>query len=170
MRAGGISYAHMHTMMRPLGGPERVSTAITLAFALLASPSATDATTYHPRAAWMGECGWGITISLSAVNRDGPNGLTNRTITTVEEWNDLVNAFDVAALVAQLVELRTCWVFLCVGSVDGWFVAPNPVLDGILSIPAAESHSSRRNLIADLGAALKGTGIRLGVYLPSNPP
>ena len=138
--------------------------------ALLSAADVVDVAAYQPRAAWMGECGWGITTSLAAYNRDGPNGATNRTITNVEEWNDLVNAVDVTALVAQLVELQACWLFLAIGSTDGWFVAPNPVLDSILNISAADSHSSRRNLIADLGAALKGTGIRLGVYLPSNPP
>eukprot|EP01052_Picozoa_sp_SAG31_P059767 SAG31_NODE_19024_length_614_cov_0.916505_1_plen_87_part_10 len=57
-----------------------------------------------------------------------------------------------------------------VGAIDGWYVAPNAVLDEILNDTAATSKASRRNLIADLGTALQGTGIRLGVYLPANPP
>ena len=39
-----------------------------------------------------------------------------------------------------------------------------------MGIQPSASHSSTRNLILDLGNALHGTGIRLGVYLPANPP
>lgn len=68
---------------------------------------------YRPRAAWMAS-GWGVTLSLGAHNRDGPNGATNRTIATVAEWNEVVNGFDVAGTVAQLVEVKASWVFLAV--------------------------------------------------------
>jgi hypothetical protein len=118
----------------------------------------------------MGECGWGVTLSLGASNRDGPNGATNRTIKDVAEWNQLVDGFDVAGTVMQLVEVKACWVFLAVGAVDGWFLAPNPIFDEIMNNTPATSRASRRNLVADLGIALQGTGIRLGVYLPANPP
>jgi hypothetical protein len=137
--------------------------------ALLLHALGTTATSYRPRAAWMGECGWGVTLSLDPHNRDGPNGATNRTIKSAAEWNALVDGFDVAATVAQLVEVRACWVFLAVGAVNGYFVAPNPVFDEIMNL-STPSRTSRRNLVTDLGAALAGTGIRLGVYLPSNPP
>eukprot|EP01052_Picozoa_sp_SAG31_P059768 SAG31_NODE_19024_length_614_cov_0.916505_2_plen_85_part_00 len=58
--------------------------------------------------------GWGVTLSLGASNRDGPDGATNRTIATVAEWNEVVDGFDVAGTVAQLIEVKACWVFLAV--------------------------------------------------------
>lgn len=57
-----------------------------------------------------------------------------------------------------------------IGAIDGWYTAPNSVLVDIFNDTAITSKASRRNLVADLGAALQGTGIRLGVYLPANPP
>ena len=72
---------------------------------------------YRPRAAWMAS-GWGVTLSLGAHNRDGPNGATNRTIATVAEWNEVVDGFDVGGTVAQLVDVKASWVFLAVRRIN----------------------------------------------------
>ena len=58
-----------------------------LLVALIMASGAAAGSGYRPRAAWMGDCGWGVTTSLKANNRDGPGGATNRTIQTAEEWN-----------------------------------------------------------------------------------
>lgn len=85
-----------------------------------------------------------------------------------EEWNARVDAFDVELLAAQLREVGADYFCITIGQNSGHYCSPNPVYDQLVGI--SPSKCSRRDLIADLGAALEPQGIDLWVYLPSGAP
>ena len=51
---------------------------------------------------------------------------------------------------------------------SGWYLGPNKAYDDFAG--HSPPHTSRRDLISDLHAALAPRNIRLGVYLPYGPP
>lgn len=85
-----------------------------------------------------------------------------------EEWNARVDAFDVELLAAQLREVGADYFCITIGQNSGHYCSPNPVYDQLVGI--SPSKCSRRDLIADLAAALEPQGIDLWVYLPSGAP
>jgi hypothetical protein len=87
---------------------------------------------------------------------------------SVERWNQLVDAFDVEALADQLQSVGAAYHILTIGQNSGYYLAPNAVYDEITGV--RPSRLSRRDLVADLAAALQKRGIRLIVYLPSGAP
>ncbi len=88
--------------------------------------------------------------------------------TSVEDWNRQVDAFDVEGLAKQLAEIGTPYFFLTIGQNSGHYCAPNETYDRIVGI--RPSKCSKRDLIADLAAALAPHKIRMMVYLPSGAP
>jgi hypothetical protein len=89
-------------------------------------------------------------------------------VASVEEWNRLVNGFDVEALAGQLQSVGAAYYIITIGQNSGYFLAPNAAYDRLVGI--RPSKCSRRDLVADLAVALEKRGIKLIVYLPSGAP
>ncbi|HZQ56221.1 MAG TPA: hypothetical protein VFB14_28785 [Bryobacteraceae bacterium] len=87
---------------------------------------------------------------------------------SVDEWNKLVDNFDVDALAGQLQSAGASWYQISIGQNSGYYLAPNARYDKLTGI--SPSKCSRRDLVADLYKALHPRGIRLMVYLPSGAP
>jgi len=87
---------------------------------------------------------------------------------TVEQWNDLVDHFDVDAHAKQIQAVGAKYHIFTIGQNSGFYVSPNATYDRIVGI--TPSHCSRRDLIADLAEALHKRGIRFIAYLPSGAP
>ena len=80
-----------------------------------------------------------------------------------------VNDFDVPRLVKRLKELPAEYLLLTLGQNSGYFCAPNAAYE-LRAGYAAGSHCATRDIPAEIIAALKGTDIRFGLYLPCQPP
>ena len=86
----------------------------------------------------------------------------------VAAWNKEVDAFDVKGLAAQLAQVGAGYFYLTLGQNSGYYCSPNAAYDA--RVGRVPSHCSRRDLIADLAAALAPYDIPLLVYLPSHAP
>jgi hypothetical protein len=115
----------------------QLSFSLVLVSSLLASgPSARE----QDRAAWMKEARWGVMNHYLAdwIARGEKMNMS------VEQWNSLIDHFDVEGLAQQIESDR--------------YVGIQP------------SKCSRRDLVADLYEALHRRGIKLMVYLPAGAP
>ena len=117
------------------------------------------------RAAWMREAHWGV---MTHYLYDWIAGREGRAEMSAENWNHLVNDFDVEALAAQLKSVGAGWYQISIGQNSGYFLSPNATYDRLTGI--TPSKLSQRDLVADLAAALGKRGIKLMVYLPSGAP
>ena len=113
---------------------------------------------------WFHDARWGVFLHYL----DARAGDTNASPTTSEEWNARVDSFDVERLANQLAEVGAGYLGITLGQNSGHFCSPNATYDSIVGI--APSKCSRRDLIADLHAALEPKGIRLLTYLPAGAP
>ncbi|MBF0245428.1 MAG: hypothetical protein HQL31_09190 [Planctomycetes bacterium] len=113
---------------------------------------------------WFMQAGWGVNIAFMAIEGESAGGAE----IPAQEWNRQVDSFDCEGLAAQLATLGVAYCFLTLGQNSGHFCSPNATYDGIVGI--SPSKCSRRDLPADLAAALAPHGIRLMVYLPSGAP
>ncbi|MBM3213972.1 hypothetical protein FJZ36_03540 [Candidatus Poribacteria bacterium] len=110
----------------------------------------------------MHEAGWGVfTHYLAEVVASGA-------ATSADDWNRLVDSFDVNALADQLAATGARYYFITLGQNSGCYCAPNAAYDRYVGIRS--SKCSRRDLISDLYDVLHPRGIRLCVYLPSGAP
>jgi alpha-L-fucosidase len=119
------------------------------------------------RAAWMADARFGVMnhyLEDWIARREKLEGGRM----TVEQWNDMVDRFDVAAHVSQIESTGAKYHIFTIGQNSGFYVSPNATYDRIVGI--SPSHCSRRDLIADLSDALHARGIKLIVYLPSGAP
>jgi alpha-L-fucosidase-like protein len=116
------------------------------------------------RAAWMKQAQWGVMTHFLAdwIAR------THHIDMNIEEWNKLVDGFDVEALAKQLQSAGAGYYQISIGQNSGYYVAPNAAFDRITGIQP--SKCSRRDLVADLYKAFHKRGIKLMVYLPSGAP
>jgi hypothetical protein len=131
---------------------------VRLALALsLASTAAAQS-----RSVWMREARWGVMTHFLA------EWIAPEAHKTLDDWNRLVDAFDVQALAGQLESVGAKYYLITIGQNSGFYVAPNSTYDKLTGI--RPSKCSRRDLIADLHRALQPKGIRLMVYLPSGAP
>lgn len=106
---------------------------------------------------WFRACGWGVFAHyLTAAD------------TPAQVWNEQVDRFDVEGLAEQLAGIGAPYYFITIGQNSGHYCAPNATYDRLVGIEP--SKCSRRDLIADLYAALNPRGIALLVYLPSGAP
>jgi alpha-L-fucosidase len=87
---------------------------------------------------------------------------------SVDDWNALIDRFDVEGLAEQLHTAGARYHILTIGQNSGFYLAPNPTYDRLTGI--TPSRCSRRDLVADLAAALQKRGIKLIVYLPAGAP
>jgi hypothetical protein len=118
------------------------------------------------RAAWMQEARWGVMTHYLADWIASAEG-RGRSL-SVEEWNDLVDHFDVDALADQLQSVGAGYQILTIGQNSGFYLAPNATYDRFVGIQPGKC--ARRDLVADLARALQRRGIKLIVYLPAGAP
>jgi len=116
------------------------------------------------KAAWMKEARWGVMNHYLAdwiARRDGMR-------MSVEQWNDLIDEFDVEGLANQIESVGAGYYLITIGQNSGYYLAPNATYDSYVGIQP--SRCSRGDLVADLYEALHKRGIKLMVYLPSGAP
>lgn len=93
---------------------------------------------------------------------------THQSISSVDDWNRCVDAFDVEGLALHLRELNAGHVIITLGQNSGYYCAPNATYDAIVN--QKPSRLSDRDIVCELGIALRSAGIRVLVYLPSHAP
>jgi Alpha-L-fucosidase len=116
------------------------------------------------RASWMADARFGVMTHYLADWRQKTDGVSM----SVESWNDLVDHFDVDGLAAQLESVGASYHILTIGQNSGYFASPNAAYDRLVGIRPTKL--SKRDLIADMAAALSKRGIRLIAYLPGGAP
>jgi hypothetical protein len=115
--------------------------------------------TGHPeqRTRWFADAGWGAFAHyLTSAEMDAAT------------WDQQVAAFNVDGLAYQLASARVPYFFITIGQNSGHYCAPNATYDRLTGI--APSRCSKRDLVADLAAALSDRGIKLCAYLPAGAP
>lgn len=116
------------------------------------------------RANWMKRAKWGVMTHYLA---DWQTQVHNLNM-SVDEWNKLIDNFDVEGLAEQLKSVGASYYQISIGQNSGYYLSPNPTYDKLTGIQP--SKCSRRDLVSDLYKALNKRGIRLMVYLPSGAP
>ena len=119
------------------------------------------------RAAWMRQARWGVMTHYLADWIARGEKMSGGKM-TVEEWNKLVDHFDVEGLAKQLESVGAGYYQITIGQNSGFYLSPNAVYDRYVGIEP--SRCARRDLVADLYEALHKRGIRLMVYLPAGAP
>lgn len=110
---------------------------------------------------WFQDAGFGIMVHYlkEAIVPDGG----------AEEWNIIVDSFNVDKFASQVIEAGARYVMFTLGQNSGYYCAPNKAFDKAIGIGAGEL-CSERDLPKDLIKALNKYNIPLILYLPSNPP
>ena len=85
-----------------------------------------------------------------------------------EDERHLVERFDVAGLKRQLVSMGVDCFMFALGQNNNFYNAPNATYARIAG-SGSPTAFSKRDLPAEIIAALKGTGIRFGLYSPCQP-
>jgi alpha-L-fucosidase len=116
------------------------------------------------RAAWMQHARWGVMTHYLADWQSRVHHLTM----DVEQWNRMVDGFDVEGIARQLQTAGAKYYQISIGQNSGYYLSPNSTYDHLTGIMPTKC--SRRDLVADLYEALHKRGIRLMVYLPSGAP
>jgi hypothetical protein len=116
------------------------------------------------RAAWMKAAKWGVMTHYLADWQAKSHNLN----LTVDEWNKLIDNFDVEGMADQLQSVGVSYYQISIGQNSGYYLAPNPAYDKITGIQP--SKCSHRDLVAALAEALEKRNIKLIVYLPSGAP
>jgi hypothetical protein len=112
----------------------------------------------------MQDAQWGVMTHYLADWQARVNKLT----ISVEQWNKMVDGFDVEKMAGQLHAAGASYYQISIGQNSGYYIAPNPTYDKLTGIQPGKC--SRRDLVSDLYEALHKQGIRLMVYLPSGAP
>jgi len=114
------------------------------------------------RTQWFHDAQWGVFAHyLSDIALQGREA-------SPEEWNKVIDAFDVNALAEQLASVGAKYFVLTLGQNSGYYLAPNDTYDKHVGI--VPSRCARRDLVSDLADALAPKGVRMMVYLPSGAP
>jgi hypothetical protein len=118
------------------------------------------------RAAWMQDprYAWGVMTHYLADWQARVNQLE----ISVEQWNKMVDGFDVEAMAKRLEQAGAGHYQISIGQNSGYYLSPNAVYDRIVGI--SPSKCARRDLVADFYEPLHGRDIKLMVYLPSGAP
>ena len=81
-----------------------------------------------------------------------------------EEWNRLVDGFDVNGFAEQMAESKVGWVIFCLDDpYFAWPCSPNKAFSEFTGYAPGEK-CSRRDLILELSNALNAKGVRLICY------
>lgn len=135
--------------------------AIMLLFSALSVARASE------RTAWMQQARWGVMAHYLADWRARVDGEP----ASIAHWNALIDNFNVEKLADQLASVGAGYFLITIGQNSGYYLAPNTTYDKLTGVDSpSDSKCSRRDLVADLHAALSGRGIKLMVYLPSGAP
>lgn len=113
---------------------------------------------------WFLQSRWGVASHYLADSASCQHSIA----LSVADWNWQIDTFDVQGLARQLAEAQVPYFFISLGQNSGFYLSPNRTYDDIVGIQP--SKCSRRDLVADLAAALSPYGIRLLVYLPAGAP
>lgn len=113
---------------------------------------------------WLHRAKWGVMTHYLGAAPSSRGGAE----LTAEAWNAQIDAFDVPGLAAQVASTGAGYLLFTIGQNSGHYCAPNATYDRLVGIRPGKC--SRRDLVADLDAALKPRGVRLMVYLPSGAP
>lgn len=87
-----------------------------------------------------------------------------------EEWNRVVESFDVEKIARQLHILNAGYMFLTIGQNSGYYCAPNAAYDKFMGWTGENSKCSRRDLLSDFADALAEYGIPLLAYTTTQGP
>ena len=131
-----------------------------------AAPDAQQPNTGAHRADWMQNpryC-WGVMTHYLA----DWQARTHKLEMSVEQWNKMVDGFDVQGMAKRLEQVGAGHYQISIGQNSGYFLSPNPAYDKIVGI--TPSKCSRRDLVADFFDPLHSRDIKLMVYLPSGAP
>src|SRR5437764_14352900 len=115
------------------------------------------------RASWMKEGKWGVMTHYLADWK----AQTDHLNINGDQWNHLIDGFNVEALADQLQQAGASWYQISLGQNSGYYLAPNPTYE---RITGQAGKCSRRDLVSDLYDALHKRSLRLAVYLPSAAP
>ena len=158
--------------------------ALALGLAALSIPVAAPAQAAGGSATdWMSQGKFGVMEHYLAEPGPMAGGFDIGNVPAINQWNARVDSYDVAGMVQQLKSIGAGWLQIAVGQNSGYFDSPNSTFDQIVppttaptpatgSCPAFAPHPSllsQRDLIKDLGPALHAAGIRLMVYVTSDP-
>ena len=113
---------------------------------------------------WFHEAKWGVFMHFLAAPASSSGGGE----VTSDEWNGIIDGFDVKSLARQLHEARAGYFMITIGQNSGHYCSPNSTYDALTGIKP--SKCSRRDLVADLHAELAPYGIPLMTYLPTAAP
>lgn len=111
---------------------------------------------------WFRDAKWGVFMHYMA------DTVLKGDQLNVENWNKAVDAFDVNGLAEQLASAGAGYFVLTLGQNSGFYCSPNATYDRLTGITPGKC--ARRDLVADLSAALRAKKIRLMVYLPAGAP
>ena len=100
------------------------------------------------RAAWMQQAQWGVMNHYLADWQARVHGLTM----TVEQWNKMVDAFDVETLARQLQSVGAHYYQITLGQNSGYYLSPNAAYDRIAG--TQPSKCSRRWFAASRSSGL----------------
>lgn len=100
------------------------------------------------RAAWMQEACWGV------MNHYLADWIARREKIrmSVEEWNKLIDNFDVEGLAKQIKSVGAGYYLITIGQNSGYYLSPNATYDSYVGIQP--SKCSQRDLVADLYKAM----------------
>jgi hypothetical protein len=113
---------------------------------------------------WFRDAQWGVFTHYL----ESPASHSRPSATDADAWSRRVDSFDVKALAGQLESTGARYYFITLGQNSGHYCTPNAAYDGIVG--RRPSLCAKRDLVADLHAALAPKGIRLLVYLPAGAP
>ena len=120
--------------------------------------------TKQHRSDWFHEAKWGVFMHFLAPKTMNALPLEENVLA----WNREVDSFDVAELAKQLHNVKARYCIFTLGQNSGHYCAPNRIYDQL--VQQFPSKCSKRDLIADLAAALTVYDIRLIIYFTNNAP
>ena len=113
---------------------------------------------------WFRDARWGLFCHYLAAPASSRGGAE----VTADAWNRRLDAFDVETYADQLESVGAGYSIFTLGQNSGHYCSPNATYDGFVG--RRPGLCSRRDLIAELAAALGKRGIALLVYVPSHAP
>lgn len=97
----------------------------------------------------------------------GRVGLFEHALPWADDFERL-DRFDAMGLAAQVANSGAAWFILTLGQNTNYYIAPNDTYERIAGVPP-HSRCSRRDIPGEVAAALRGSGVRFGLYVPAQP-
>ena len=113
-------------------------------------------------------CGWANPKNANTDWMPGKVGAFMHFLPAADEQRERVEKFDVNGLRDQLLHMGVDYFFFTLGQNNNFYNSDNTAYRGMMGTNAVTRFSSR-DLPREIIAALKGTGIRFGLYLPCQP-